>query len=455
MNRKLVLALISSALMLFMLYVSPESLEAKASNGYKVHNAVTGLDYASIQEAIDANETLDGHAILVDSGIFHEQVTIRKSLSIIGQSRYSTTIDGNRTSTAVNIIADNVSLREFTVTNGSIGISVNHSSNSFISRNILVDNIDAIVVRYSTDCEISDNIVGNNTNRGILVTNSGDFTVSRNSVYGTGWYGINANTSLHGKIMRNLVYKNSFDGIGLFNSSNCEIAGNDVSDNVAYGILIDFHSSHNSIYHNNIINNGIQAVTSSLNMWNSNNEGNYWSDYAGTDHNSDGIGDTLHTVDSGEDLYPLMGVFRSFNTSLGRTVNVISNSTIEGFEYFDSNSTIRMQATNSSGSQIFGFCRIRIPSGLVNVANISVVIDDGSIPVFKSNYTLDDNDTHRWMYFAYEHSTRRIAIIPEFPTIVLLAPLTAGTFLVLYLRKRNLNQKLEYSLAWTYSHGHA
>jgi hypothetical protein len=33
----------------------------KASDGYRVHNLSTGLNYTMIQEAVDASETLGGH----------------------------------------------------------------------------------------------------------------------------------------------------------------------------------------------------------------------------------------------------------------------------------------------------------------------------------------------------------------------------------------------------------
>lgn len=57
MNRKLVLALILT-LLVGTLNVAFNTLPATAS--LAVHNIDTGLSYATIQEAINANETLDG-----------------------------------------------------------------------------------------------------------------------------------------------------------------------------------------------------------------------------------------------------------------------------------------------------------------------------------------------------------------------------------------------------------
>ena len=40
--------------------------------------------------------------------------------------------------------------------------------------------------------------------------------------------------------------------------------------------------------------------------------GNYWSDYTGEDTNKDGIGDTLYSVDSDADYYPLMEPWENY-----------------------------------------------------------------------------------------------------------------------------------------------
>ncbi len=68
-------------------------------------------------------------------------------------------------------------------------------------------------------------------------------------------------------------------------------------------------SSRNTIYYNNFINNAQQAIDDiGTNQWDDGypSGGNYWSDYNGTDGNSDGIGDTPYYFDGGQDDYPLM-----------------------------------------------------------------------------------------------------------------------------------------------------
>ena len=64
---------------------------------------------------------------------------------------------------------------------------------------------------------------------------------------------------------------------------------------------------NNLIYHNNLIENVIQAsAENSDNQWDNNGEGNYWSDYTGVDANDDGIGDIPYHIElDGTDNYPL------------------------------------------------------------------------------------------------------------------------------------------------------
>ena len=48
-------------------------------------------------------------------------------------------------------------------------------------------------------------------------------------------------------------------------------------------------------------------VTEPIHTWDDGRDGNYWSDYNGTDVNGDGIGDTAYVFDvQNEDRYPLM-----------------------------------------------------------------------------------------------------------------------------------------------------
>jgi parallel beta-helix repeat protein len=111
-------------------------ITAWQSSGYPVwiatvHNLNTTFNYDTIQAAVDAPQTLEGHAILVDEGTYYEHVTITKSISVI---------DGNETGNVIGITADHVNITKLTIRNGTSGIFINNSSYVLIDGNIVTDN---------------------------------------------------------------------------------------------------------------------------------------------------------------------------------------------------------------------------------------------------------------------------------------------------------------------------
>jgi parallel beta-helix repeat protein len=206
-------------------------------------------------------------------------------------------------------------------------------------------------------------------------------------------------------ITNNSIANNYFHGIYLYSASYNVLSQNNLTNNIS-GIIL-YESSNNSNYHNNFIDNAEHVKSyASTNVWDGGypSIGNYWSNYTGVDLDNDGIGDSEHKIDGNNtDHYPLMGPCYSFNTTVGKHVNVISNSIIESFYYFESNSTIIIHLSNATANQAFGFCRVTIPKSLMSPP-YTVKIDDGSTAVLSFNGTIYDNDTHRCIYFAYEHS---------------------------------------------------
>ncbi len=202
-----------------------------------------------------------------------------------------------------------------------------------------------------------------------------------------------------------------------------------------------YKTENNMIYHNNFINNTASFYMSGYaNTWDDGIEGNYWSHSMEIliDFNNDGIRDVPVAFDGGNiDYHPLMGMFRSFEISSGYHVNVISNSTIDYFEYFESNSTIKMRVSNMTNNQTHGFCRVCIPKDLI-APNYTVTIDDGLTEVLNFDGVVHDNGTHRWIYFAYAHLRHEVVIVPEISGMPILLLLMISTPLLVMLRKRKL-----------------
>lgn len=108
-------------------------------------------------------------------------------------------------------------------------------------------------------------------------------------------------------ITGNQIKFNSVGIAGYYSSKNMVFANNNVTGNV-YGITLQ--GCYNNTLFNNVFNNtqNWYSVSADLvNFWDNGAVGNYWSNYNGTDHNSDGIGDLPYVInENNQDNYPLM-----------------------------------------------------------------------------------------------------------------------------------------------------
>jgi len=135
--------------------------------------------------------------------------------------------------------------------------------------------------------------------------------VLMNNIASNNEYGIHMlSFSPNNVLMSNTAANNDY-GIHI-SSSNNNVLMNNLTNN-KYGICLDRHwSDNNIIYHNNLNNTNHNAYDDAdTNQWDSGSEGNFYSDYTGTDSDGDGIGDTHHSIPGGSnvDRYPLMGPY--------------------------------------------------------------------------------------------------------------------------------------------------
>ena len=132
--------------------------------------------------------------------------------------------------------------------------------------------------------------------------------------------GVDVAFSSNVTIKNNNCSNNNYYGIRLYSSSNNIVSGNNCSNNNWNGIRL-YESCNNIVYLNNFINNADNIDSrSSTNIWNSTSKinytyrgktfanylGNYRDDYAGSDSDNDGIGESPSGIDSDEDNYPLV-----------------------------------------------------------------------------------------------------------------------------------------------------
>lgn len=539
--------------------------ETKAEPNSPVHNLDTSRDYASLQEAIDSPDTLEGHAILVDPGILREHVTIHKSLKIMGGDPTSTIIDGDGSGTVVRINADEVWFSGFTVRGGGsgwldCGVFLNYSSSCNVSHNIVTECRYGIYVFHSRRNVLSFNNVSGNSEDGVWLYYAGQNTLAGNRIWdnrfnfgvfggafihfnntidqsnnvdgkpilylvdvknlildaqadmgalylinshnltiknlnltGNGhglfcWnatgsrienltvssnnYGIHLQNSFGNLIIENHCPSNwvgvflhdserntlesnvtpeNEKGISLYEADNNTLTRNTVSQNL-YGIRL-YASSFNRVVLSNIIDNvnQVDLVNSYQNSWDDGLEGNFWSDYAGSDVNGDGVGDAPYNIGaSNEDHYPLVGKIYSLNPkpeSQRDRVTISSNRTISSLNFNLETREIRLLVEHDS--ETHGFCRASIPHTLMDPEAIHITTRGEHGEIMSQNHTLLDNGTHRWIYFTYKGSNLEIAISENYPPTILLpiaifATALAAIALTFTIMKRKTTEKMDY-----------
>jgi parallel beta-helix repeat protein len=219
MSRKSALVLLLVIVLVSLQYSRFQQNRVEASDGYPVHNVNSGLNYTTIQEAISANETLEGNVIRVDAGIYNESVLIFKSISLEGEGGDTTIINGYGKLWVFSINANNVTLSGFTVEEG--GRNLNIASNG----GILIE---------SNSCSVHDNTIkySDNYGYGIRVPFSGEgfFT---------------------GNLIENNTIINCYTGIWL-TGENC-ILRNNTAGNCTFGAYVQ--GSNNILRENNFADN--------------------------------------------------------------------------------------------------------------------------------------------------------------------------------------------------------
>jgi parallel beta-helix repeat protein len=312
---------------------------------------------------------LTGDTVYVYDGTYSEQLIIDKRISLTGENKYSTIIDGKKGGNVIEITANNVNITNFTIINSLpvfefSGIRLDHSNSNNISHNIITKNYE-----------------------GIWLENSNNNTLIDNDI------------------------SNSSEGIYAANSCNNILINNKISNN-DFGIVLR-ESSSNMVFHNSFLGNTWRSVSSvnSTNSWDNGIEGNYWSYYKGADYDHDAIGDTPYVInENNQDNHPIMGVFYDFSVIYEKEtyhILTISNSTIYQFQF---NETLKMLNFSVMGiNNTAGFCRIQFPEQIINKP-FTVLVDDKQV-----NATLlpSSNITQTRLYFTYNHSTREIRIISK------------------------------------------
>ncbi len=246
--KKLVLISFIILCLLFTLLLTGQKVSVKANPNI----IYVPTNYPTIQDAI--NHATSGDTIFVHKETYYEHVIANKSVSLIGEDRNLTIIDGGGTGNVIHLESGDVYISGFTIQNGGkglydSGIFIDHASdNNNISHNTIANSSNGICLSYSLRSTIFDNTVSDNK-YGISLYSS-----NNNEIYGNiapdNKYGIALYSSNNNKIHSNNASSNIINGIYLHLSSNNEISSNIAFLNGYEGIRLD--SSDNNVISSNI-----------------------------------------------------------------------------------------------------------------------------------------------------------------------------------------------------------
>jgi len=212
-------------------------------------------NFTNIQDAIDYAKS--GDIIFVNVGLYFENIVIDKKISLIGIDKNNTIIDGRGAGNVIKINSDSVEIKNCSIQNsGSYfpNSGINCSSNNNIILNNIIKNCFYGITLYNSNNNIINlNVINEEKNCGIYITNSSNNSFFNNSIFNNTYNGIGIySNSDYNTIKNNSFYNNGYCGINIRDSSKNYIILNNFSNN---NIGIHIPKLENFINDNYFVNN--------------------------------------------------------------------------------------------------------------------------------------------------------------------------------------------------------
>jgi parallel beta-helix repeat protein len=228
-------------------------------------------------------------------------IVVERDNIVLNGSGYS--LHGVGNGLGINVTrSSNVTIENFEIERFGVGISLWESSNNTIFGNTVTKNDVGIGLWQVSATKISGNIVIANNGTGIAVSGSGALNTVVGNYIGNNKVGIGFGYGTLNIIAENYIANNEE---GIYFGGNPPVAG----------------ASNNTLYRNGFLNNTKQVndyhwTTSfsspSINIWDKDQEGNYWSDYKdrypnGKRLNNSVVWSAPYVIDQdNKDNYPLV-----------------------------------------------------------------------------------------------------------------------------------------------------
>jgi parallel beta-helix repeat protein len=186
-------------------------------------------DYLNITSAV--SNAKNGDVILVKSGVYIESVTINKTLTLKGENKETTIVNGNNLGPTFLLLGENIKITGFEVRNAEGSVKSNGPA--------------AIHLLWAHQCYVFDNIVVN-CGKGIWIYGGSDNHVSDNIALGN-YYGVRLGTTNHNVIINNTA-QDGWSGIFLENSVNNTLKNNNMRSNkYNFGVHEETSATQNQI----------------------------------------------------------------------------------------------------------------------------------------------------------------------------------------------------------------
>jgi parallel beta-helix repeat protein len=213
-------------------------------------------NYSKIQDAIENSSDGDTVFVYDDSSPYYENVLVNKSITLKGENKKTTIIDGKKVDFVIHVRADSVTITGFMIIHSRFhinyaGIMVSFSDNSHIYDNIIENNHNGIRVTYSYHCNITSNILDDNYFYGIVIDKSPYTYISKNKVTNTSWFGIDIHYTSDTVICElNHIEKTGYTGIFLSRSQSNIIRNNNFIKNKHHAFYMNCSNNWSGNYWN-------------------------------------------------------------------------------------------------------------------------------------------------------------------------------------------------------------